>query len=136
MTGYSMSSALDCIVKRYQRPPIAAESCTQSDLNLPMGIMLIILDYYSRERLEEVDEWWSGQYSTLEEWRVAKPKWPILPLLTSCKLFAKILLPTIYELVTPFSHQSFNKFLVNVPASSFKLMNTLDLSKFDEMEID
>ena len=127
---------MDFILKEYQRPSAAFDTHTLSDLNLPMEIILNILNIYSEERLEEIDDWWFGKYDTMD-WNVPRrPEWPILPLLTSCKLFAEIILPTIYALVMPISHESFNKFLMNVPASSFQLMGTLNLSKFDEGDPD
>ena len=132
-----MSSVIDVIARRYHRPPVAVECCSQPDLNLPIEVILIILDQYSEERLVEVDGWSLGDYPEPEEWGVLGPSdWPIIPLLTSCKLFAEILLPTIYGLVMPLSHKSLNKFLSNVPASSFKLMYTLNLTKFDEGDPD
>ena len=132
-----MSSVIDVIARRYHRPPVAVECCSQPDLNLPIEVILIILDQYSEERLVEVDGWSLGDYPEPEEWDgLGPPDWPILPLLTSCKLFAEILLPTIYGRVTPFSHKNFIKFLVDVPASSFKLMHTLDLTNFDEVDHD
>ena len=127
-----MSSVIDVIARRYHRPPVAVECCSQPDLNLPIEVILIILDQYSEERLVEVDGWSLGDYPEPEEWDgLGPPDWPILPLLTSCKLFAEILLPTIYRLVKPLSHTNFNNFLVNAPASSLKLIHTLDLTKFD-----
>lgn len=82
---------------------------TESTSRLPAEILHLILDAYNSSRLKGLE------YDRRQASKERIPVWPVLPILSSCKLLSEMFLPNLYSHTVIMRHGTLFSFL-NDPA--------------------
>lgn len=109
----------------------------QPDISLPYDVLHIVLDFYTRLRLEEVESCVDHPRAAQLRKRGKKigTEWPILPILETCKLFHAMGVPLLYRTVAITSSLMTKRFLSCLALASYKNVQELRIRDADKDDI-
>lgn len=98
---------------------------------MPDDILHLIMEHYVEARLDELE-------TNIEEgpYESKAPRWPVLPLLTTCKAICNALIPKLYRYTLLLGDQNVRRFLIWLPAACYRHVRILDIHKLDYEYLD